>query len=422
MDQKTPEQKTRSFAFMMMRYLELSYVTAYTRRELFQKKNVSHLTSAVNSTKLDIDKQLAQFDLNSMEELIVSQMQNLLSECKNSSQPCDGIIGINTFNILIDRSDNFEQVYRKGCDYMLAALGQMSYQATDIVFPRISVRSYKGENKLQAQYLNSTVGCDFKANIPTTPNSVWDRIYRSAILSQTITPIGAVCDLMMYTYIDILPCLANKVGLTRFPIDKLGKMAQVHTMEGNGHYHYIGSGLLTLLKTNNRVVPSLDELLGRVSSRTLQLAKASLEADEDELEDEEEDTDDPATDDAGDTDDDPATDDAGDDTDDSDVDDDSSDEDATDENNPDDPDAGDDNDQQTPKLLKLDIQLPKDETLDDILYKVSVANFIRDAKERNVRVSTTTLKALIKWKNLFLFLVSAQETKKFLSRLKQKLS
>ena len=75
-----------------------------------------------------------------------------------------------------------------------------------------------------------------------------------------------------------------------------------------------------------------------------------------------------------------------------------------------------------PVLMGLNLELPLNETLDDFMYKLSVAKFIDNVIEFNhdeLPLDTVTL--LTQWKSMFLYLTDAGETVRLLKELNIKM-
>jgi hypothetical protein len=74
------------------------------------------------------------------------------------------------------------------------------------------------------------------------------------------------------------------------------------------------------------------------------------------------------------------------------------------------------------KMLGITLSLPKSETLDTFMYKLSVANYIDNVvKYNHDGIPVETLTALVRWKSMLLFLTDAEDTERFLKELKIKM-
>lgn len=84
--------------------------------------------------------------------------------------------------------------------------------------------------------------------------------------------------------------------------------------------------------------------------------------------------------------------------------------------------VGTNNTEDAKGMLGLNLELPKNENLDDFLFKLTVASKIDEIIAFNHdELETEVVTLLQRWKSLYLFLVSVKETKKLLSKLKVKI-
>ncbi len=425
----SPDERVFKFNRIIASYAGLIYAHAFAARSIFDTKNVAHIMQAIHNTKHKQQIKLGKLDLNPAEERCIASMNELLSFCsKGNTDRIPPLVNIDLIRSLFSRSTDVtaSTATLSSITFILAVVNQCAYQENSVVLPKVFIFTSHSGKDFIGMHPNSAN--NFGCNLPVTNeglwlNRAWSRMYSGIVLPSGQSNRNAIIDLFRACYIPTLPSATNGIGLSTMPIDAITSSHNT----GRPLYHYIDTSIIQALRTNNRIVPTLDELVSHLTAQTAKIAQHALEADTDELDTE----DDPA--DEAPADDDPSL---GGDNDDPSPDD--NDDPSADGGDPQDDETGDDPDEDNPdtdnptndtqgdeeaepehvELLKLDLELAKDETLDDLLYKISVAKYITELKKQG-RVSGNKLKALMGWKHKFLFLVSAKETKKFLTHLKQ---
>ena len=415
-DMNAEERQRNVIANTIIRHtVELIYITAYSRRRDLSVNNVRHIKEALIMSMATLRQVEASVDLNAMENTVLDQCEQVRKSFS------DGLIMTNRIDVpmveqLLTRNEGHSEYPVSGVMFMLAVLRQHHMVSSNVCIPDINIYSARNVDKFVVRYHGNGFGCDFQNDDHTpSPEMVWEYLYQGVKLPTSGSAIQNIMTLFNRCYMDVMPDPTTRIGLVRFPVDAIGYRGSYTMGRTMMPHNYMSSYLFRALSRLNRILPTFEELLGMVTTRP------AIEALEDEG------GDDPSPDDGGDdgaTGEGDPTDDAGDDAGDDGEGDDPTeggedDSNSADGDNPDD-ESGENTTEDTgpPKLLKLDLELPKDETLDDILYKISVARYISELKETRTDIPVNVLTALTKWRNVFLFMVSAKETKRFLTRLK----
>ena len=409
-DMNAEERRRNIIANTIIRHtVELIYITAYSFRRDLNIRNVRHIKEAVTTSMVTLRAIEASIELNEMENTILNQCEQVRLSFNSN------LIMINRINVpmveqLLTRNEVYSDDVVSGVLFMLAVLNQHRMESSNVCIPDIKIYSIKNVDKFMVRYRSSKFGCNFYSkDLTPSPQMVWEHLYSSVKLPSTGGAIQNILNLFNRCYMDIMPDPNTVIGLIRFPVDAIGYRGNYIMGRTMMPHNYMSRYLFRALTSLNRIMPTFEELLGMVTTRP------AIEAMEDEVDDDPiTDEGDPADDGEGDNPDegDPADDGEGDNPDEGDQDD-------PNRDNSDDPsDENTTENTEPPNLLKLNLELPKDETLDDILYKISVARYISELKETRTDLPVNLLTALTKWRNIFLFMVSAKETKRFLSRLK----
>lgn len=283
-----------------------------------------------------------------------------------------------------------------------------------------------------------TFTLSFENNRSTLPETLWYNIF-SAMKFTTDNPSNDFVDICSMLHIDILPSVLSGIGVTTFSLLQFLSNPITKEYVLTNHLNLFDKGVIEYnLKLANRSVPWLSNTIQTVKTPAIE----AVDTDQDEggdlqpdkgqpeagspeasTNDAEAESPDKSTDDADDNDKsadkgtgdaeaeppDESTDDA---------------DDSGEMSTPDNPpgEGGDDNTiEAKPMLFGLELKLAKNETLDDYLYKLSIANTISTILELNHDdLPPRTLTMIRDWKNMYLFLVASEETKRFLKQLKIK--
>jgi hypothetical protein len=292
----------------------------------------------------------------------------------------------------------------------LAIVGVLDYSDTNIVLPRIHITP---KDELGINHCNRTL---FTTEYSMTTNSSYNSIYAKIIIPGEIVTHTHLIDLCSLVAISSPPCIGS-VSLSEYLSSQvvrryvyLTRYAVVDTEQ-----------ILEYLSINNNNVITLEEILHNVKSDSFVKTIGTFEElDDDTTDNPDEDQVDP-DDDSGDNPDEDTTDNPQDDQ--ADPDDDSGDDPA---NTPPpsasktDEEGDNDNTHDSKKsLLGLDLELAKDETLDDLMYKMYVVNIL-DKVIAGTDYTAEVVSAATIWKSQYIFLVSVKETERFLTNLKIK--
>jgi hypothetical protein len=365
---------------------------------------------------------LGNVELNAIESNTINKLTDLLNNILYKNKIDRHIQSKDQIFASLDQSSfsaNLIQTVKREIQFVLSVANQLDYTDDVIVIPYIrSFTSHEAFNKDTVTL--SDIHFDLKIDqTKNTASDLWYRIYQGIKFFGNYEDVTKILQhLCLAINIGILPDLDSGLGLTLFPFesfyvsDTLKKYiseTDINSIEKHISIFDYETVFNTILLNN----PVLKET-----------HSAAMEADfTDQVGDSEETTDgneeDQPVDDSLDTgeedqlSEEPETDASTDDTQvDAMINTDNS------ENNSSFDDSN--NQEQTEKkLLGFDVKLVVNETLDRFMYKVSVAKFVDNLiKFNHDDVPTESVAILRKWKNSFLFLTDADETKRLLKSLK----
>lgn len=398
------------------------FMGMYCRRSVHTQRSVVYIRTAMLSIGTMVSSVLKGVTLNSVETSVLNHLDTLNYIIINNSILVREVESAQPIEDLIRRSSIDGHVVDdliKQIKLVLAIANQIDYDDTKIVVPFIRVG--------QSPYTKAVTSHDVIFNLARDVNvlksiDLWYRLYYALRFTIYDTnPFAAISTLCAAINIGTLPDAATGLGLTRFTYE-----AYVASDLTRRFFHQSDcrlcddSMIMSVLSVNN---PWMSNDLSTMYN------VGSLEADfTDSV------SPDNPTDNGGATDDkadnalpdaeDPSSDDNTD-LDPTNAPDKSVDASNPDANTPDDPSASDglDNtDESRPVLLGLNLTLAKNETLDDFMYKVSVAKFVDTVIEFNHdELPTETVAILSNWKSSLLFLTDAGETVRLLKELNIKL-
>lgn len=387
------------------------------------KKSYKHLTSSILFCKSCVIRVLlSNVELNAIESNTINRLSDLLNSILYKNNIDRYIQSKDQIFASLDQSSfsaNLVQSVKREIQFVLAIANQLDYTDDVIVIPYI--RSFTSHEAFNKDTMTLT-DVRFDLRVDQTKNNasdLWYRIYQGVkFFGSREDVIKIFQHLCLAINIGILPDLESGLGINLFPFesfyvsDTLKKYiseTDINSIEKHisiFDYETVFNAILL----NNQVLKETHS--------------AAMEADfTDQVGESEEPTDgneeDQQVDDSLDTgEEDPSSEepeaDAS--TDDTQVDamtntDNSENNSSTDDLN---------NQEQTEKkLLGFDVKLVVNETLDNFMYKVSVAKFVDNLiKFNHDDVPSESVAILRKWKNSLLFLTDAEETKRLLKSLK----
>lgn len=358
------EPRDREVADIFLRLTTLLMPRLYVTSSAFHfnADNVRHITVAVRNTMLRCRSYYAAIDTSEHEDRCFSQLIRLLNACDTDTE-LPIVVDVLLLNAFLERG--VARATRIQCaHFALAVAGQMQLSATDGYFPVCSVtRGMPGaSDEIVSRISNFPVWCDFSMT-SVRPKYCWTYMCISLRLDGDKAGLF-LTDVNM----EVLPSAKNLIGLTRWPIGRPRSTNKLVDNDRPSYDYCIGLVLIDMLNVWRRVPLRLDDIY-------------------------------PALEENGDTPDTPDVDPP-----------------SGQNNTSDDSDVPTEN---TRPLIALNLELSKDETLNDLMYKIAVARFIMTKVIGDSGAMDVTIKALLIWKNRYMFLVSANETKKFLTKMKQ---
>lgn len=427
-------------------FKDLIFLALYYRKTP-STKSVSHLNSIIGKSKSLISQLLNGVNLNSTEISVFSDFNELISVIQYGSSTVRVVGSIDSIESIIDKlalTVKPKTRLIESLKFVLAVANQIDYTTDEIIIPHIKPLTddtpYGKENKL--------LPISFKINRSPSENCayLWYRIFKGLIFTkQSDDTTQLLKDLCSTINIGTLPDVVTGLGIYKFNFEAYlsSSILKIFVDQINGELYDRQMVISSLLenntwmdKDNNNFIylnsPSLEADYSDQVSPGEEDPNSSKTKDDDEVppsksSDDEtppvdetaEAADVPTDDDKSDKDTTPAEDASSE----ADLTADNSEDQVTNENDDNPSEDGLDNESDAkPKLLGLDLALPKNETLDSFMYKVSVAKFIDNVIEFNHDdLPLETVELLRKWKSTLLFLTDAEETKRLLRSLKLKL-
>ena len=450
------------------RCIDMIYLSMYAKRVPFTKKSTCHIRRLIVvgrswTTTVTRQCQASEMEIKLIQRLLDFQAQVLDQD--RVSYELSGIDGL--MESFINRVPEDNSQLLRYFRTVLAIAGQFTYQSGSLTIPEIQVSpNSRGYAKSLSQLDPSAVFDLARVNEPHDTTRLWYRLFQGVRVSPVAADsVEQIKQLLSKVYIDIVPDIANGIGVSSFTLDAAFSCRYRRKfIDESGGVILDGGIISSMLHSSNTTVelssvdhimqgPVMDSTDGSTESYSswfnstvaaLEEAEDKAEEGGDEEEEEDEGGDEPAKDDASGDEggdepakdeasgdepdeggDEPAEDDAsGDEGGDEPAEDDASDEegdDSDEESDDQDTPSEDGEDKEAdskPMILGLGLKLAKGETLDDYLYKVTVANYISDLiKFNHDGLPQDTVNLLKNWKDGFLFLAAAEETEALLSEL-----
>lgn len=442
MDQSVIDRRLRLVRMTILRYVDAIYLTTYSSRRPFTNKSVEHIVSATHDGIRKASAFIKSTELNDVENRVFGKLRGLLSAVQNNSNDkVERIIhDTDDINLLLSREDNINSGSStlKYIRLVLAMCGQFDYNDISIVLPNFSIhRNNDGETYRYSRSIYST-GYGIEANLNTTTTystTMWYNLFKMIIVPGTGERNSDVTRICSILHIPVAPDVRSGIGIDKVTYDSYlaSDIVKRYMMMMNGTV-LDTAPIKNALQVNNRGILDssvMGKELYKRPSDIMYTGSYEANADDIVIDNKPDENNPPAE---GD---DPPEDELSiDDPTKAEGDDPPEDEVQIDSNvdetgdNPDDPDnppeespdGGDNNtDEPNEGLLGLNFELPKNETLDDLLYKITVAKQIDTIVKLNQKeVPIETVTALTNWKALYLFLVSVKETERFLDKFKIK--
>ena len=425
-----PLRDVEKFAIVVELITNDIFLNLYIRRSGLSDRSTVHVRQALVTSGSLTRKILSSFQLNDIEAEVIDNLNRLLSCCSVVSNRLDRyIFDPDTIDSLLDRvgSSHITSV-KQSISLVLALANQISYSASELHIPHIRLidKTFPYIKRIEV-FRNDGFNLTVSNNILVEDR--WYALFRGLIFKDDPERIkNQLIQFCTTINIGTLPDIKSGNGLTKYL------------------YEAYASSKITrqYIEDHDVIISDLGKIVQALSYKSLNTIDyahivGSLEAQTSDTSDPDEDTDleadaDTAEDEGGDdnessespttTEDQDAPDKSDDDTSDADV----SDEEPTadtptnlDDDNPSEDGLDNTDTPDRPVLFGLNLTLPKNETLDDFMYKVSIARFIDNVIEYNrdeFPMETVTL--LKRWKSSMLFLTDATETQRLLKDLKIK--
>lgn len=413
------------------------FMALYCRRS-FSPKSVSHVRLAIRTTRLLIEDIIKNTQLNPIEVNVLADLDELHTSILNDEVVQQILTSSAQIELLLNRINrdvsnetipNLIKITR----FVLTVANQIPYNDTNIVVPCIRILS------ANTPYAKS-ITCHqviFQSERDTVinGNDFWYRIFKGLRFNSYNNDVSTILPNLCATInIGMIPDAGSGLGVIYFYFEEyLSSKARAQFIDQSNAFVYDFSIINNILTSNNTW---MDKSFDLTNIGSLEAASDSVPEDDqsdstddggvdtktdsnidNSITDTDNKTEDDTTIDGTNSSDDPNADI---DTPDKSIDD-GTNPDANTENDP--LNSGLDNtDERKPLLLGLDLALPKNETLDEFMYKVSVARLIDNVIEFNHdELPLETVTTLTQWKSSLLFLTDAGETKRLLKTLNIKM-
>ena len=413
------------------------FMAMYCRRSIFGLKSVEPIYNAILKTRPRIAEALTGITLNSLEGITLDRLESL-GHVIAQENTLVRLVPIDTIETLLYRipckSDVITSLVRVA-KFVLSVAGQFDYEDSSFVVPHIRILD------CDAAYAKGYTTIESGFNLTTTKgnniNDMWYRIFGGVVFSfQGDNPYTVMEALCSTINIGTVPDITTGIGLNRFTYESFVASDLTKRFVGSGKgIALCDDGLVKTMMTKNNswMSKNFSVIYNSVGIGSLEAAKNDVAWDDySKPPDGTDNFDDPTSDGSSTAPDksEDASSDAASDPNQTGIDDT---EDTAGDPNLEDPEAADnlDTTSETPEvpemkarpvLLGLNLALPQNETLDDFMYKLSVAKFIDTVIEFNhdeLPLDTVTL--LTQWKSTLLFLTDAGETVRLLKELNIKM-
>jgi len=397
------------------------YLAIYAAR--YQKDSVTHLHKVISKNLCTVAS-LVQSKHLILEEDILWNLRSLTKRVLAGLPIIERLIPTSAPIIsLISRlsSINDSKLSSYIC-LVLAIAQQIKHTDTTFVIPVFKISATDSSYIKHLTVSQLPCELNFDKLYSGESDRLWYNLFAGIRLT-TESPFGSFVEVSQLLYIDILPSAISGMGLSKFSLlQYIGSGLTRSFINSIGAELFDKLHIVKAIELNNTQSYWIDDNIQTPAVEAVD-SEPSEETPDDKNGDSKsedapkEETEEPALDDKSDepkTDEptDPAPDETG--------------EEPTPNNPPDesaDTTGGDDTPSESkPMIFGLDLKLAKNETLDDLLYKLYIANHISNLLDFNHDdLPPTTLTLLKDWKDMYLFLAAATETKKFLKQLKIKL-
>lgn len=405
------------------------FMAMYCRRSVHSKKSVAHIRQSLLSSNLLIAGVLKGVLLNPAENSVIEDLSDLCSMILNGQIITRYISSVDMIESFVSRvahtSNTITEVI-KSIRLVLAMANQINYVDNMMVVP--CIRIVPGDVPYAKCFTTHNLMFNHDMRVSgSDPNMLWYNIFNGMRLSTYAEGKDQEFIYLCSTInIGTIPDAATGLGITNFTYEAYVGSDLTRKFINQTKALINDQGLVTSrLLGNNPWMKTSDILIQTVGSLEADFTDSVSQDDSTtdnggvtkESTDTETTNDGTATADAEVA---PDNSDPGDTTIDASTPDNSAD--ASDPNNLDNPsetDGSDNTDERKPLLVGLDLTLPKKETLDSFMYKISVARFIDTVIEFNHdELPLETVTTLTKWKSTLLFLTDAGETERLLKELK----
>jgi len=401
----------------------------YCRRSAFSLKSTEHIYNAILKIRPRIAEVLEGIHLNSIEGITLDRLESLGHVILNENNLVRQV-PFDTVHMLLDRipcqSEVIDDLIRSA-KFVLAVAGQFDYDDSSFIVPHIRII------ESDAPYAKAYTKVDAGFNI-TSPkngqiNDLWYRIFGGVALSiQGDNPYLVMEALCSTINIGTIPDIATGLGISKFSYESfVASDITKRFVKSTVGIELCDDSLVKTMMTKNNSWMSKNFSVIYNGLGSLEAANNDAAwKDYGKSTDSTDSTNDSTSDDSS-TAPDKSADISSDDTSD------------PEQTGTDDTEAGIDDTANTnpdktsvtpevpevkarPVLMGLNLELPLNETLDDFMYKLSVAKFIDNVIEFNhdeLPLDTVTL--LTQWKSMFLYLTDAGETVRLLKELNIKM-
>ena len=408
------------------------FLSMYCKRSMFSRKSVEHILNTILAIRPRVAQILKGVELNSTEESVLNKLDSLAHSILYNDVSTREFFSIETISYLLERIDSrYVSSYNiqsllKSIFFVLSVANQIDYSDSTVVIPYLRMLPK------DHFYVKSFTRYDVTFNLSRSDNGnstdMWYRIYQGLhfnILNSDPYPV--LRNICTTINIGTNPDFATGLGITKFTYESIVASELTRRfVESNG---YLSNGddcgrIQRIIVANNPWL-SKTSFLNKEVECSLE-AKASVPKEDDSSDNKTEDstntnastskldkdgessknnvqadvtdpnkTDNTPPEDDGSTPDKSET-----------------------EGSSDNLDQEDDN-KRRPCLMGLNLVLPENETLDDFMYKMSVARFIDNVIEFNHDdLPLEAVSTLTQWKSALLFLTDAKETARLLRDLK----
>ena len=355
-----PEYRDWLVKQAIMKLVDALYLKMFSCRSGLTSKSVAHISRAVISAKTESLRLLDNLNLNDQEIEVLNKLKSLCEAIQPKGTRIPRVIyRPELVTALLSRipDSELEINYTKT---VLGTLAQFKIKTNQLTIPQFSIHP---NGTSYCRNLRTVQGVKLELDLqPTDPASVWSNIFFGIKFSSQEIVTNSIIEILTILSIDLLPDASSGLGLTIFPVEQVIRCSRVraYLKEINCSYYDFSYIFTKLTEVNPTLtIPKFVELS---DSMQTELGPAT-EAVDDPPEDK--DTEDPeeelAEEDPEEGDDQTE-----------------SDEDSEDPDTPEGEDtSGEDTpDESRPMILGLNLKLAKGETLDDFLYKLTVANYI----------------------------------------------